>query len=67
MLNVKIMGVTVVLLLAVTLALGSGIAVFALGAAPLAAVGTGGATFLGIAGLSMGVLGYLTPDAPRDW
>ncbi|TLQ38956.1 hypothetical protein [Streptomyces marianii] len=64
--TVKITGVTVVLLLASVLALGSGIVVFALGTTPLAAVGTGGVAFLGIAGLGMGVLSYLLPDAPRD-
>ncbi|WP_159772880.1 hypothetical protein [Streptomyces sp. HM190] len=64
--NVKIMGVTVVLLLAAVLALGSGVSVFALGATPLAAVGTGGCAFLGIAGLGVGVLGYLVPDASAN-
>ncbi|MET7701565.1 hypothetical protein [Streptomyces sp. NPDC005485] len=60
----KIMGVIVVLLAALVSALVSGIVAFALGSTNLAALTTGGAAFVGIAGLGLGVLGYLTPDTP---
>ncbi|MGW2724142.1 hypothetical protein [Streptomyces sp. NPDC001492] len=59
----KIMGVALVLLVAVVVALGTGITVFALGSMPLAAAGSGGAAFFATAGLGMGVLRYLTPHA----
>lgn len=62
-LKFKIMGVVVVLLAAAVVAMGVGIAVFALGSKPLAALGSGGAAFLGVSGLGMGVLGYLAPNA----
>ncbi|XDO64188.1 hypothetical protein HEP84_56640 [Streptomyces sp. RLB1-33] len=39
------------------------IIVAALGMTPLAAAGSGGAAFLGAAGLGMRVLGYLAPNA----
>ncbi|UXY24883.1 hypothetical protein N8I84_41280 (plasmid) [Streptomyces cynarae] len=62
--SIKIMGVTVVLLMATVSAMVSGIVVFALGATVRSAVGTGGAAFLGIAALGMGVLTYLLPGTP---
>ncbi|MFD4973145.1 hypothetical protein [Streptomyces sp. NPDC058424] len=57
----KIMGVTVVLLAAAVIALVSVIVDLAHGATLRAAVGTGGASFLAIAALGLGVLGYLVP------
>ncbi|GAB7109611.1 hypothetical protein JCM4814A_79260 [Streptomyces phaeofaciens JCM 4814] len=61
-LNLKIMGVVVVLLAAAVVAMGVGITVFVLGSKPLAALGSGGAAFVGTAGLGMVVLGYLAPN-----
>ncbi|NUV61965.1 hypothetical protein [Streptomyces sp. CAI-85] len=61
--QLKIMGVALVLLAAAVAALGTGITVFALGSTPLAAAGSGGAAFFGTAGLGIGVLGYLAPHA----
>ncbi|MGY4929412.1 hypothetical protein [Streptomyces sp. 900105755] len=55
-------GLTIVLLLAFLVALGSGLVVFALGATPRAAFGTAGAAFLGIASLGVQVLRYLLPE-----
>jgi len=59
------MGVTVVLLVASVIALVSGIVAFALGSTVLAALTAGGAAFVGMAGLGLRVLGYLTPGAPQ--
>ncbi|MFC9076685.1 hypothetical protein ACFTY7_06505 [Streptomyces sp. NPDC057062] len=64
--SIKIMGVTVVLLVATVVAMVSGIVVFVLGATLRAAVGTGGAAFLGIAALGIGVLTYLLPGTPPE-
>lgn len=50
------MGVVVVLLTATVVALVSGIVAFTLGSTMLAALTTGGAAFVGIAGLGLGVL-----------
>ncbi|MFD4973131.1 hypothetical protein [Streptomyces sp. NPDC058424] len=60
----KIMGITIVLLVAMVIALVSGIVVFALGSTLPAALGTGGTAFLAIAALGMGVLNYLMPNSP---
>ncbi|MEU4926799.1 hypothetical protein AB0G54_09885 [Streptomyces yokosukanensis] len=59
----KITGVVVVFLVAAVVALVAGIAVFALGSKLSAAAISGGTAFLGTAGLGMGVLGYLAPNA----